>query len=87
MVMISPSSVALFLERPGGSPRNSWLCRIQRVEHLDSLARISLSGPLDLYADITSDAADELDLTPGRDLWVSIKATEVRANTILGRRH
>jgi molybdate transport system ATP-binding protein len=87
MVMISPSSVALFLERPGGSPRNSWLCRIQRVEHLDSLARVSLSGPLDLYADITSDAAHELDLTPGRELWVSVKATEVRANAIPGRRH
>ena len=49
MVMISPSSVALFVERPSGSPRNSWLCRIRRVEYLDGLARVSLFGPLDIY--------------------------------------
>ena len=82
MVMISPSSVALFVERPSGSPRNSWLCRIRRVEYLDGLARVSLFGPLDIYADITLAAASELDLTPGREFWVTVQATEIQAQVL-----
>ncbi len=78
MVMISPSAVSLFLEAPGGSPRNSWQCRVQGVQNIDGLARVSLDGPLSIYADITSNAADELGLTIGRECWVTVKATEVR---------
>lgn len=78
-LMISPSSVALFVERPSGSPRNSWLCRVRQVERLDGLARVSLVGPVDLYADVTPDAVNDLDLTPGKEIWATVKATEVLA--------
>lgn len=77
-VMINPAAVALFPERPVGSPRNSWLCRVQGVQLLGDVARVSLSGPLNIYADVTATAAAELNLTEGTEIWVSVKATEVR---------
>tara|TARA_Y100000590_G_scaffold464183_1_gene633011 strand:+ start:136 stop:1197 length:1062 start_codon:yes stop_codon:yes gene_type:complete len=76
-VMINPASVALFPERPVGSPRNSWLCQVRGVQLLGDVARVSLSGPLDIYADITAGAAAELGLNEGTEIWVTVKATEV----------
>ena len=76
-VMINPASVALFPERPVGSPRNSWLCQVRGVQLLGGVARVSLSGPLNIYADITSGAAAELGLNEGTEIWVTVKATEV----------
>ena len=80
-VMINPASVALFPERPVGSPRNSWLCQVRGVQLLGDIARVSLSGPLDIYADITSSAAAELVLNEGTEIWVTVKATEVHIET------
>jgi len=37
---------------------------------------------LDIYADITLAAASELDLTPGRECWVTVKATEIQAQVL-----
>ncbi len=79
-VMINPVAVALFPERPVGSPRNSWLCRIRGVQILGDIARVSLSGPLNIYADITSTAAAELALNEGTEMWVTVKATEVHTD-------
>ncbi|PDH67089.1 MAG: ABC transporter ATP-binding protein [Acidimicrobiales bacterium MED-G01] len=75
--MINPASVALFPERPVGSPRNSWLCQVRGVQLLGDIARVSLSGPLNIYADITTTAAAELALKEGTEVWVTVKATEV----------
>jgi len=79
-VMINPVAVALFPERPVGSPRNSWLCRVRGVQFLGDIARVSLSGPLNIYADITSSAAAELALKEGTEIWVTVKATEVHTD-------
>ena len=76
-IAINPSSVALFLEAPVGSPRNNWLCEIENIESVGELARVTLSGPLTIYADITLSAATDLELRKGLRLWVSVKATEV----------
>ncbi|MEV6349985.1 ABC transporter ATP-binding protein [Actinoplanes sp. NPDC051851] len=78
-VAFPPSAVALHPRRPDGSPRNTWeatLIDIQR--HGDSL-RVLLEGPVRVAADITPAAAAQLELVPGRRLWVAVKASETRA--------
>ncbi len=78
-VAFAPAAVALHPAQPDGSPRNTWpavLTDIQR--HGDNL-RVRLDGPIAVAADITPAAAAHLDLAPGRELWVAVKATETRA--------
>jgi molybdate transport system ATP-binding protein len=78
-VAFPPAAVALHPHRPEGSPRNTWpavLADLQR--HGDNL-RVRLDGPITVAADITPAAATQLDLAPGRELWVAVKATETRA--------
>jgi molybdate transport system ATP-binding protein len=78
-VAFPPAAVALHPAQPDGSPRNTWpavLTDIQR--HGDNL-RVRLDGPIVVAADITPAAAAHLDLVPGRELWVAVKASETRA--------
>ncbi|MEU4423207.1 ABC transporter ATP-binding protein [Actinoplanes sp. NPDC024001] len=78
-VAFAPAAVALHPHRPDGSPRNSWpavLADIQR--HGDNL-RVRLDGPITVAADITPAAATQLELEPGRRIWVAVKASETRA--------
>ncbi|MBG0564123.1 ABC transporter ATP-binding protein [Actinoplanes aureus] len=78
-VAFPPAAVALHPHQPNGSPRNTWpavLADIQR--HGDNL-RVRLDGPITVSADITPAAATQLDLRPGREIWVAVKATETRA--------
>ncbi|MDY7088052.1 MAG: ABC transporter ATP-binding protein [Actinomycetota bacterium] len=80
-VAFPPSAVALYPSRPDGSPRNTWPATVTSVSrHGDSL-RIELGGALPAAADITPAAAVHLGLEPGREVWASVKATEVRAYT------
>jgi len=48
------------------------------ARHGDAL-RIELSGPIPVAADITPAAAVQLELAPGRAVWVTVKATEATA--------
>jgi molybdate transport system ATP-binding protein len=75
-VAFPPSAVALFAERPHGSPRNTWPAVVETVSrHGDSL-RIELRGPITVAADVTPGAAVQLSLTPGHEVWAALKATE-----------
>ncbi|GAA3547346.1 molybdenum import ATP-binding protein ModC [Aeromicrobium flavum] len=71
----APTAVAVHRVRPGGSPRNVVPAVVAAVELRGGTCRVEASGWL---ADVTTAAAAELDLEPGRDVWLSIKATEVR---------
>ena len=76
-ISINPASVSIFKSQPSGSPRNSWLSSIQNIEILGGRARVSLVGEIDICADITTVAADELRQSISSEVWVSVKATEV----------
>ncbi len=69
-----PSAVAVFREPVEGSPRNSFDVRITEVEPLADLIRVH-AGPL--HADVTVQAAAELELAAGSPVTFSVKATEV----------
>jgi molybdate transport system ATP-binding protein len=75
-VAFPPSAVALYAQRPDGSPRNTWPAVVASVaRHGDNL-RVELTGGITVAADVTPAAAVHLDLTPGRAVWAVLKATE-----------
>ncbi|HZD23955.1 MAG TPA: ATP-binding cassette domain-containing protein [Acidimicrobiia bacterium] len=77
LVSIQPTAVAIYRQRPEGSPRNTWATRVERVERLGARVRLSTGQPLRLTAELTTAAREELHLEPRSEIWVSIKATEI----------
>ncbi|GAA3166122.1 hypothetical protein GCM10020001_109210 [Nonomuraea salmonea] len=74
-----PAAVALYRSRPDGSPRNLWRARIDGIERHGDNVRVHLDGPITAFADITPAAVADLDLSPGQEIWASVKATETHA--------
>jgi len=76
-VTFPPSAVVLHRARPvGSSARNTWPGRVARVEQHATTVRVAIDGSPPVLADVTSAAVAELDLSPGVEVWVSVKATE-----------
>ena len=73
-------AIALHLEQPHGSPRNTWPTTVAAVEPLGEVTRVTVSDPPHLGVDITPDAASSLGLAPGVGVWASVKATEITVN-------
>lgn len=78
-VAIAPASIALYQQRPQGSPRNTWPARIETVHRHGDQLRVALSGPVPISADITQAAAAQLHLAAGTEVWASVKASETHA--------
>ncbi|MGI5236785.1 ABC transporter ATP-binding protein [Dactylosporangium sp. CA-139066] len=78
-VAFPPSAVALHPARPDGSPRNAWPATIAGIQRHGDNLRIQLAGALPVAADVTPAAAAHLELMPGREVWVAVKAAETRA--------
>jgi molybdate transport system ATP-binding protein len=78
LLTVHPRAVSLFRDRPqAGSPRNLWLARVAAIEPLPDRVRIQLAGRVPVVAEVTPAAVAELDLVPGREVYVAIKATEI----------
>jgi molybdate transport system ATP-binding protein len=77
--IIPPEAIALHRHEPEGSPRNRWRSSVAHLERLGERVRVRLSAPLDLTAEVTPLAADELGLREGAEVWASVKATEITA--------
>jgi molybdate transport system ATP-binding protein len=76
-VAVRPESVALWPQRPEGSPRNVWPVRLASATPHGATVRCELDGEVPLLADVTAAAFAELGLAPGAELWASVKASEV----------
>jgi molybdate transport system ATP-binding protein len=74
---VRPESVALYLARPEGSPRNVWPARLVGATPHGVTVRCELAGEVPLVADVTAGAFAELGLAPGSDVWATVKASEV----------
>lgn len=72
-----PRTVALFLERPLGSPRNCWQAEVVGVEAGHGSVRLQIGGPIPVVAEVTEGSVDGLGLRVGSQVWVAIKATEI----------
>jgi len=76
-VAVRPESVALYLTRPDGSPRNVWPARLVGATPHGTAVRCELDGEVPLVADITAPAFAELGLAPGAEVWATVKASEI----------
>ena len=74
---VRPESVALYPERPSGSPRNVWHLQLASATPHGSVVRCDLAGEVPLTADVTATSFAELGLAPGSRVWASVKAADV----------
>ncbi len=77
LATIRPTAITLHRMRPEGSPRNAWQTTVELIEHLGERTRVRTGAPLSLTAEITGTSAQELELEPGSQVWISIKATDI----------
>jgi molybdate transport system ATP-binding protein len=75
--VIMPQDIALYLDPPVGSPRNTWYTRVVRVHLMGDRTRVLLDEPIPVAAEITVVALAELGLTDGTPVWASVKATQI----------
>ena len=79
LAAFTPDAVAVGLRQPEGSPRLRWHGRVADVSRHGDAVRLLVRADPDLIADVTPAAATELGLMPGREVWLSVKATAVRS--------
>lgn len=77
LAIIRPAAISVHVEKPRGSPRNTWQTKVEVLEHLGDVVRIRTGQPLPLTVEITEDAVEALGIRSGSPIWVSIKATEI----------
>ncbi|MGW7135252.1 ABC transporter permease [Streptomyces xanthophaeus] len=79
LAIIAPEAVSLHRTRPGGSPRNVWPGTVREITAVGSRLRVLVASGRapDLVAEITPEAAAELGIVDGAEVWTSVKATEV----------
>lgn len=78
-VAFAPAAVALYRNRPDGSPRNLWPVTVVGLERHGDSIRVRLDGELPMAADVTPAAVAELGLALGVTAWAAVKATETHA--------
>ncbi|MGW0363040.1 ABC transporter permease [Streptomyces sp. NPDC002990] len=79
LAIIAPEAVSVHRDRPGGSPRNVWPGTVREITAVGSRLRVLIASPEapDLVSEITPEAAAELGIVDGAEVWTSVKATEV----------
>ncbi len=81
VAVFPPAAVAVYRDRPHGSPRNTVEVTVAELDARGSAVvvrgRERADGAPGLAAEITADAAAELRLAPGDRVWFSVKAHEV----------
>jgi len=73
----SPRDVTVSLARPEGSARLTWRGLVASAQQHGDAVRLLVDTDPPLLADVTPQATAELGLTPGREVWLSVKATAV----------
>jgi molybdate transport system ATP-binding protein len=72
-----PRDVTVSLRRPEGSARLAWSGPVVSAQQHGDVVRLLVGTDPALLADVTPQAAAELGLAPGREVWLSVKATAV----------
>lgn len=72
-----PRDVTVSLVRPEGSARLQWQGRVASAQQHGDAVRLLVDSDPPLLADVTPQATTELGLVPGREVWLSVKATAV----------
>ena len=78
LVALRPSAVVVSTEPPQpGSARNTWPAKITGLTLLADRVRLNLEGQPSALVDVTPAAVAELSLSPGSQVWLTTKATEL----------
>ncbi|WP_193048112.1 sulfate/molybdate ABC transporter ATP-binding protein [Mycolicibacterium baixiangningiae] len=81
VAIFRPAAVAVYRDRPHGSPRNTVEVTVAEVDVSGPAVRVRAAeqpdGAPGLAADITAESAAELRLTPGDRVHMTVKAQEV----------
>jgi len=74
VAVFSPAAVSVHRERPTGSPRNVYATTVRELEPHGAQVRIQTD---EVSADVTAPVVAELDLMPGTEVFLAVKASEV----------
>lgn len=81
VAVFTPAAVAVYREKPHGSPRNTVEVTVAELDSRGPAIRVRADeqpdGAPGLAADITAESAAELRLAPGDHIYFSVKAQEV----------
>ncbi|MCW2835785.1 MAG: transporter ATP-binding protein [Nocardioides sp.] len=77
LTTFSPRDVTVSLVRPAGSARLQWQGPVASAQQHGDAVRLLIDTDPPLLADVTPQATAELGLAPGREVWLSVKATAV----------
>ncbi len=76
-VAFRPNAITLHRHPPEGSARNVWPGEAGDLHLTGDRARVRISGPVPLVAEVTAGAVAELHLADGGPVWASVKATDI----------
>ena len=74
---VRPQAVTVHRDQPDSSARNTWPATVADLAADHDRVRLQLAGPVPLVAEVTPAAVADLDLTPGAEVWVSMKAVDL----------
>ena len=81
VAVFSPAAVAVYRDKPHGSPRNTLEVTVAELDSMGPAIRVRTDeqpdGAPGLAADITGESAAELRLAPGERVYFSVKAQEI----------
>jgi molybdate transport system ATP-binding protein len=81
VALFKPAAVAVYRDKPHGSPRNTVEVTVAELDSRGPVIRVrgdeQPGGAPGLAADITAEAVADLRLTPGDRVYFSVKAQEV----------
>jgi molybdate transport system ATP-binding protein len=81
VALFTPAAVAVYRDKPHGSPRNTVEVTVAEVDRRGPAIRVRADeqpdGAPGLAADITTESATELRVTPGDRIYFAVKAQEV----------
>ena len=78
LALFPPAAVVVGLTESRSSAQNRWRATITDIQAGPSTVRLRASGPIETGVDVTPAAVADLDLRPGQDVVLSVKAGEVR---------
>ncbi len=82
LVAVRPSAVVVSSQRPqASSARNTWPARVAGLTLLADRVRLDAQGQPPALVDVTAAAVAELSLSPGSQVWLTVKATDLEVYT------
>ena len=86
VAVFPPSAVAVYRDKPHGSPRNTVEVVVAELDSSGPALRVRADeqpdGAPGLAADITAESAAELRVAPGERVYFSVKAQEVTVHPV-----